>query len=167
MAHDGWNLISSAEEWFAPVAAMVGPDGAVWVDDWYNFIAQHNPTPAGFSVGRGAAYETSMRDHLRGRIYRISIAGAPPQKKRSLEERPGGLLEALAADNMFWRLHAQRLLVERGQKKWCRSSSRSCAIKSVDEIGTNGGALHALWTLQDSASSIPPRAMPIVRPWTR
>ena len=118
VARDGWNLISSAEEWFAPVAAMVGPDGAVWFADWYNFIAQHNPTPAGFSVGKGAAYETSMRDHLRGRIYRIVYQGRARRRRSDRCRRaiPRACSSALAADNMFWRLHAQRLLVERGQK---------------------------------------------------
>ena len=149
VARDGWNLISSAEEWFAPVAAMVGPDGAVWFADWYNFIAQHNPTPAGFSVGKGAAYETSMRDHLRGRIYRIVYRGAPAARKRSLSKTdPAGLLSALAADNMFWRLHAQRLIIERGQKDVVPQLIALARNQSVDEIGTNGGAFHALWTLQ-------------------
>ena len=107
---------------------MVGPDGAVWMADWYNFIAQHNPTPAGFSVGKGAAYETSMRDHQRGRIYRIVYKGAPPAKKRSLSKAdPAGLLDALAADNMFWRLHAQRLLVERGTERRRAAARRTCA----------------------------------------
>src|SRR5690349_18206026 len=149
VARDGWNLISSAEEWFAPVAAMVGPDGAVWFADWYNFIAQHNPTPPGFSVGKGAAYETSMRDHLRGRIYRVVYRGAPAAKKRVLSKNdPAGLVSALAADNMLWRLHAQRLLVERGQKDVVPQLLALVRNQSVDEIGTNGGAFHALWTLQ-------------------
>jgi putative membrane-bound dehydrogenase-like protein len=149
VARDGWNLISSAEEWFAPVAAMVGPDGAVWFADWYNFIAQHNPTPAGYSVGKGAAYETSMRDHLRGRIDRVVYRNAPTARKRSLSKNdPAGLLSALGADNMFWRLHAQRLLVERGQKDVVPQLVAMARNKAVDEIGTNGGALHALWTLQ-------------------
>ena len=149
VSRDGWNLISSAEEWFAPVAAMVGPDGAVWFADWYNFIAQHNPTPPGFSVGKGAAYETSMRDHLRGRIYRVVYRGAPAAKKRSLSKTdPAGLVSALAADNMFWRLQAQRLLVERGQKDVVPQLLALVRNQSVDEIGTNGGAFHALWTLQ-------------------
>ena len=148
VARDGWNLISSAEEWFAPVAAMVGPDGAVWFADWYNFIAQHNPTPQGYSTGKGAAYETSMRDHLRGRIYRVVYRGAPAAKKRSLSKNdPAGLLSALASDNMFWRLHAQRLLVERGQKDVVPQLVALARNQSVDEIGTNGGAFHALWTL--------------------
>lgn len=164
VARDGWNLISSAEEWFAPVAAMVGPDGAVWFADWYNFIAQHNPTPTGFSVGKGAAYETSMRDHLRGRIYRIVYRGAPAAKKRSLSKTDtAGLLSALAADNMFWRLQAQRLLVERGQKDVVPQLVALVRNQSVDEIGTNGGAFHALWTLQglgelNTTSSDPYRA---------
>jgi putative membrane-bound dehydrogenase-like protein len=149
VARDGWNLISSAEEWFAPVHAQVGPDGAVWFADWYNFIAQHNPTPPGYSAGKGAAYETSMRDHVRGRIYRIVYKGAPAAKKRSLSKSdPAGLVSALGADNMFWRLHAQRLLVERGQKDVVPQLVAMVRNQSVDEIGTNGGALHALWTLQ-------------------
>ena len=148
VTRDGWNLVSSAEEWFAPVASMVGPDGAVWMADWYNFIAQHNPTPAGFSVGKGAAYETSMRDHQRGRIYRIVYKGAPPAKKRSLSKAdPAGLLDALAADNMFWRLHAQRLLVERAQKDVVPQLVALVRNPSVDAVGVNGGAFHALWTL--------------------
>src|SRR5206468_3864224 len=55
---------------------------------------------------------------------------------------------ALAADNMFWRLHAQRLIVERGQKDVVPQLVALARNQSVDEIGTNGGALHALWTLQ-------------------
>ncbi|MCB0852399.1 MAG: ThuA domain-containing protein, partial [Bacteroidetes bacterium] len=43
---DAWNLLASADEWVSPVHAEVGPDGAVWVADWYNFIIQHNPTPS-------------------------------------------------------------------------------------------------------------------------
>jgi len=148
VARDGWNLIASAEEWFAPVAAQVGPDGSVWFADWYNFIAQHNPTPPGYSTGKGAAYETSMRDHLRGRIYRIVYKGAPPARKRSLSKSdPAGLMSALGSDNMFWRLHAQRLIVERKQKDVVPQLIALVRNQSVDEIGTNGGALHALWTL--------------------
>ncbi len=32
-----------------PIMAEVGPDGNVWVLDWYNYIIQHNPVPAGFN----------------------------------------------------------------------------------------------------------------------
>ena len=148
VTRDGWNLISSAEEWFAPVHAVVGPDGAVWIADWYNFIIQHNPTPQGYSNGRGNAYETSLRDKERGRIYRIAYKGATPAPRRSLSiDNPEGLVAALAADNMFWRLHGQRLLVERGQADVVPQLLALVRNTSVDDLGLNAGALHALWTL--------------------
>jgi uncharacterized protein len=148
VTRDGWNLLAGAEEWVAPVHAQVGPDGAVWVADWYNFISQHNPTPIGFSNGPGNAYETSMRDRHRGRIYRVVYRNAPPAARMSLSATdPAGLLRALASDNMLWRLHAQRLLVERGGKDVVPQLIGLVHNTSVDAIGTNGAALHALWTL--------------------
>ena len=148
VTRDGWNLLAGAEEWVAPVQAQVGPDGAVWVSDWYNFIAQHNPTPTGFSNGAGNAYETSMRDESRGRIYRVVYRNVPPAKKVTLSRtNPAGLVSALSSDNMMWRLHAQRLLVERGQKDVVPQLVALVRNKSVDELELNAGALHALWTL--------------------
>ena len=148
VARDGWNLAASAEEWFAPIHTQVGPDGAVWMIDWYNFIIQHNPTPASYSNGRGNAYETSMRDKYRGRIYRISYKGAPAQTRRSLSiGDANGLVAALASDNMLWRLHAQRLIIERGQKDIVSQLIALARNRSMDTLGINGGALHALWTL--------------------
>ena len=44
--------MASDDEWTAPIMAEVGPDGNVWVIDWYNFIVQHNPTPQGFRTGK-------------------------------------------------------------------------------------------------------------------
>ena len=86
VTRDGWNLAAGAEEWFAPVHTQVGPDGAVWFADWYNFIIQHNPTPPGFSNGPGNAYESSLRDHQ-----------PRPHLPRRLQERGGGA-EAVAVE---------------------------------------------------------------------
>jgi putative membrane-bound dehydrogenase-like protein len=148
VTRDGWNLLAGAEEWVAPVHAQVGPDGAVWVADWYNFISQHNPTPPGFSNGPGNAFETSLRDRQRGRIYRVVYKDAPPPARLSLsKDDPAGLVKALSSDNMLWRLHAQRLLVERGGKDFVPQLVALIGNTSVDTVGTNGAALHALWTL--------------------
>ena len=149
VTRDGWNLFAGAEEWVAPVHAQVGPDGAVWIADWYNFIAQHNPTPQGYSNGKGNAYETSLRDRLRGRIYRVAYKNATPAKRRSLSKNDAnGLIDALNSDNMFWRLTAQRLIVERGQKDVVPRLIDLTRNKTVDAVGTSGGAFHALWTLK-------------------
>ena len=149
VTRDGWNLMSGAEEWVAPVHAQVGPDGAVWVADWYNFIAQHNPTPHRLQQRQGER----LRDR-RCAITRAAgstasrIATRRRRSKWSLSKNdPAGLVAALSSDNMFWRLTAQRLLVERGQKDVVPQLLALVRNPAVDAIGINGGALHALWTL--------------------
>jgi uncharacterized protein len=113
------NLYSSGDAWSGPVFAETGPDGAVWICDWYNLIIQHNPTPrmasAGMDAktGKGAAYETPVRDTRHGRIYRIYPKGSPNDPKPALDpSKPETLISALGHDNQFWRMEAQRLLVE-------------------------------------------------------
>ncbi|MCU1376974.1 MAG: putative rane-bound dehydrogenase, partial [Actinomycetia bacterium] len=148
-SHNSWNLVASDDEWTAPIAAEVGPDGNVWMIDWYNFIVQHNPTPEGYKTGKGAAYEIPLRDKTHGRIYKIVAKnGKPSEQPKLSKDDPEGLVEALKNDNMFWRLHAQRLLVERGKADVSPELLKLVADKSVDGAGLNPGAIHALWTLK-------------------
>jgi putative membrane-bound dehydrogenase-like protein len=148
-ARDDFNFFASDDEWTAPIMAEVGPDGSVWMIDWYNYIVQHNPIPRGWVAGKGGAYETPLRDKQHGRIYRITWKDGKPSKKFDL----GGasnvtLLEALKSDNMFWRIQAQRLLVEHGDKSVIPALLKLAADTSVDEIGLNPTAIHALWAVQ-------------------
>jgi len=56
-------------------------------------------------------------------------------------------VKALADDNQFWRLTAQRLLVERAKNDVVPALIALAKDQSVDAIGLNGGVVHALWTL--------------------
>jgi len=150
VSKDGFNLMASTDEWMSPVYAEVGPDGAVWVADWQNFIIQHNPTPSQRSggydakTGVGGAHENPLRDHARGRIYRIVAKGAAPTKPVSLAGAPtAALVAALSSDTQVRRLTAQRLLVE-GQA-WDAAEALKALV-----LANDGGvaAIHALWTLQ-------------------
>ncbi len=113
--------------------------------DWYNYIVQHNPTPHGFQTGRGAAYETPLRDKTHGRIYRVVYKDARPSRPPALDpDRPDTLVAALANDNQFWRMHAQRLLVEHLKAGATPASDQVigslielASNKSVDAIGLN------------------------------
>ena len=97
-----------------------GSDGAVWFADWQNFIIQHNPTPSvdrgGYDAetGAGGAHENPLRDHSRGRIYRVVWDKAPaPAKIASLQNAStADLVKALGSDTQVTRLTAQRLLVD-------------------------------------------------------
>jgi putative membrane-bound dehydrogenase-like protein len=151
---DGWNMLVSADEWAGPVQADVGPDGAVWVTDWYDFIIQHNPTPtltsSGINAenGQGNAYINPLRDHERGRIYRIAYRKNDQKNKLKLDKDDlDGLVNALSNDNMFWRTHAQRLIVEKKDLSVLPALYKVVQNDQVDEIGINAPAIHALWTM--------------------
>ncbi|MDH4295657.1 MAG: ThuA domain-containing protein [Cyclobacteriaceae bacterium] len=146
---DGWNLFAGADEWVSPVEAKVGPDGAVWVLDWYNFIVQHNPTPTpdrgGYQAenGPGNAYQNPLRDKSHGRIWRVVNRDAKPYAPIQLSmERPQELVAALSNDNLFWRMTAQRLLVDRNDKDVLGE------LSTLVSSGNNDAAvIHALWTI--------------------
>lgn len=157
---DGWNFMASSDEWFGPVQAEVGPDGAVWIADWYNFIIQHNvfvpaQSPSEFIMpskdqphGPGNAFSSPMRDLNHGRVYRIVYKNGKksPALKLSKNDLPG-LIAALENDNMFWRMTAQRLLVESKNVSVAPELYKIINNQKVDEIGLNSPAIHALWTL--------------------
>jgi hypothetical protein len=171
-SRNAWNLLASDDEWTSPTMAEVGPDGNVWVIDWYNYIVQHNPTPAGFKTGKGAAYETELRDKKHGRIYRLVMkndarsgraGGVSPLIENPVGDKGGNqganaprspspekLVAALKHDNLLWRRHAQRLLVEQAPLIWGAAVVPVINLakdQTIDEFGHNAGVLHALWTL--------------------
>ena len=143
------NLFDSADAWSSPVFAETGPDGAVWICDWYNLIIQHNPTPSVASAGvdakngRGNAYETPLRDTRHGRIYRVYPSGTADDKNPGLDPAdPGTLIAALEHPNQFWRIEAQRLLVE------TRSATATAKLREIVNSGSAYAALHAFGALQ-------------------
>jgi putative membrane-bound dehydrogenase-like protein len=149
---DGFNLLASSDEWMSPIFADIGPDGAVWLIDFYSFIIQHNPTPSIQSAGihartgRGGAYQTEndLRDKSHGRIYRMVWKDAPKSSIKTLSHaKPAELVTALDSGNIFWRLTAQRLLVDNKLK------DAAPLLKKRLASGTGGeGAIHALWSLE-------------------
>ncbi|MDB6174119.1 MAG: rane-bound dehydrogenase protein [Chthoniobacteraceae bacterium] len=151
-ASDGFNLLASTDEWMSPIFADVGPDGAVWVIDFYSFIIQHNPTPnvrsAGVeaTTGQGGAYMTkeNLRDQVHGRIYRVVWKDGPKSSIKSLAgAKPDRLVEALDSGNQLWALTAQRLIVDN------KVIDAAPALKKRVTSGADGkGAIHALWALE-------------------
>jgi uncharacterized protein len=151
---NGGNLFAGADEWVAPVEAKVGPDGAVWVLDWYNFIVQHNPTPSpergGYAAvnGPGNAYQNPLRDKSHGRIWRVVYREADPYRPMELSrDEPQRLVDALSSDNHFWRMTAQRLLVETKNMEVLPDLYDLIRTTETDAQGQNLAATHALWVL--------------------
>jgi putative membrane-bound dehydrogenase-like protein len=142
------SMLASQDEWFSPIQSRVGPDGALWVLDWYNIVIQHNPTPEGAETGEGNAYINDLRDRQHARIYRIVNKDADHEQDVNLgDASPELLVQTLTNDNLFWRLTAQRLLVERAETDVVPQLIELIENEDVDELGLNPGALHAIWTL--------------------
>ena len=105
-------FLASTDPWFRPVNFYVGPDGALYVIDYYRARIEHpewtasefHKNPAQFTLGRD-----------RGRIYRIvpDAAPAPVAAPRLGTATDAALVDALSHDNLWWRRTAQRLLLDR------------------------------------------------------
>ena len=67
-------LLTSTHSAFRPVDLNVGPDGAIYVADWFNPIIGHYQ----------ASFRHPDRDKKRGRIWRISARGRPLDKPPAL-----------------------------------------------------------------------------------
>ena len=136
-------FLASTDAWFRPVNMYTGPDGALYVVDYYRQIIEHPEWMGEEVVKSGELYNGQDK----GRIYRITTtdAKAPDWTKglslgQSTNEQ---LVEYLSHPNLWWRLNAQRLLLDRGDK-----SITPELVKMAQNRGSPFGRLHALWTLE-------------------
>ena len=152
-AINGGNLFASFDQYTSPIQAKTGPDGQVWMLDWSNLIIQHNPTPSlargGFKShnGKGNAHWNPLRDKKHGRVYRI-VYGEDLKTNLDLSKADTKtLVSTLKNDNMFWRITAQRKIVQEKRKDAVPLLIELARDQSVDSTGLNPGVIHALWSL--------------------
>ena len=141
--HATKEFLASTDFRFRPVNMYVGPDGALYVVDYYRQIIEHPEWMGEEVIQSGTLYN----DMDKGRIYRITPANAPTAEwMKGLElgkATSEQLVEKLADKNSWWRMNAQRLLIDRGDK-----TAVPALIKMTANTGSALGRLHALWTLE-------------------
>ena len=97
-------LIRSTNTSFRPVDARFGPDGALYIADWYNPIIGHYQ----------ASFRHPDRDKTRGRIWRVTAKGRALTKPPSLAGAAiPHLLEQMKSPDRWTRHFAKRVLAER------------------------------------------------------
>ena len=100
-------LVKTNHKAFRPIDVQMGPDGAIYVADWYNPIIQHGEVD----------FRDPRRDHTHGRIWRITAknrpAVAPP---RLVDAADNALLDALKAPEDWTREQAHQVIKERGER---------------------------------------------------
>jgi putative membrane-bound dehydrogenase-like protein len=134
-------FLASSDRWFRPINLSVGPDGALYIVDMYREIIEDYSAIPRYLQQQYVESLINGRD--RGRIWRIR-AGDPEQARwpNLASASPGELVAELGSANVWRRLTAQRLLVERAERK---------AAPALEELVRHGqtpqARLHALYTL--------------------
>lgn len=135
-------FLSSTDAWSRPVNFYVGPDGALYVLDYYRKVIESPEWMSDEAIKAGGLYDGSDK----GRIYRItptSAKAADWMKGVSLGKSSShDLVKNLENKNYWWRINAQRLLVDKGDE------SVVPALSALLKDGSPLGKLHALWTLE-------------------
>ncbi|MEO7314993.1 MAG: PVC-type heme-binding CxxCH protein, partial [Ginsengibacter sp.] len=135
-------FLATTDTWFRPASLSSGPDGYLYVIDMYR---QHIETPMSIPEDLQKDMDFDAGNKY-GRIYRIVPKNAGPYKNVTHDLKNTSsidLVPFLSNQNRFWRLQAQRLLLERQDKS---------VIPAVRALFTESGdartRLHALYVLE-------------------
>ena len=136
-------FLASTDAKFRPVNLYVGPDGSLYVVDYYRKIIEHPEWMGEEVIKSGELYS----DKDKGRIYRISPTDAKAAdwiKGLKLGDAPlDTLVKMLDHPNHWWRQNAQRLIIDRADKK-----AVALLVQMAADQSSPMGRLHALWTLE-------------------
>jgi putative heme-binding domain-containing protein len=147
LANDAWSQILNLQ---------YGPDGQMYMIDWYDKNQCHHHNADG-------------HDRSNGRIFKVSYQGAQPVRVDLTQKTDAELIELLLDKNDWYVRHARRLLQERGKNSKLHEPLARLAFEHADETRRLRGlwALHAVGGLSEANIS---RGLsndsPYVRAWT-
>jgi putative heme-binding domain-containing protein len=129
------DLVTCDDPWFRPVDLQMGPDGALYIADFYNRIIGHYEVPL----------DHPGRDRERGRIWRV----VPTGNKTTLREcdlsktDAAGLIAATASSNLTLRMNAMNQIVDHIGADAIPALKEAIGSRSSDP----NQVVHALWAL--------------------
>ena len=135
-------FLASSDPWFHPVFLATGPDGGLYVADFYRQYVEHPRYVASETARTQTEWQ---RGKERGRIWRIGRAhsAATAPAPRLSEATTAELVAALDHPNGWHRDTAQRLLIERADPESIRLLE-----DAFPGAASAQGKLHTAWTLQ-------------------
>ncbi len=128
-------FLASTDPWFRPVNFYAGPDGALYLLDYYRLVVEH---PEWMSPNQSQPKDLNAGND-RGRIYRLTPPGFAASKfdwpdKATSDQLAAQLSHPLA----WWRRTAQRLLMDR----------RPQTPNLFATAASPEGRVHGLWTME-------------------
>lgn len=167
------DIVTCDDGWFRPVDLVVGPDGALYIADFYNCMIGHYEVPL----------DHPRRDRTRGRIWRVFYKGTDGQAPapRSLPDftqmKTDDVIRELGDTNLAVRTLATNWLVEEVQttsadkQQFLRSETATKLRQAIKAPDTKPELrAHGLWVLErlgdlsiDSVSALAADSSPLVR----
>ncbi|MCH7989377.1 MAG: c-type cytochrome, partial [Planctomycetes bacterium] len=132
-------LIRSSSDSFRPVDLKVGPDGAVYILDWYNPLIGHMQH----------SFRDSRRDKSHGRVWRVTYKSRPLVKRPDLKERPlPELLDHLKDPEDWTRHQVKRVISVRDPQEVSAALNTWVAALDPNAEQFDHHRLEALWSFQ-------------------
>lgn len=127
------DFIKSEDPWFRPVNVKLGPDGALYVADFYNAIIGHYEVPLNHP----------KRDKHRGRIWRITYKGRKNDRSDLTAMSTEELIAKMDADNLPVRMAATDQITDR-----IGSGAIEALKKTLADPNTSSRQyIHSMWAL--------------------
>lgn len=130
------DLLSCADSMFRPVALTFGPDGCLYITDWYNRIISHNEI----------ARDHPARDKERGRIWRVRHRSQTLATVPDMTRVPTADLPAHLQADRSWEMRAAWHQI--GERKAVELIPALTQILTDAKAGTDT-RIHALWSLEE------------------
>ena len=130
------DVLASNHRAFRPIDVRVGPNGALYIADWYNPIIQHGEVD----------FRDERRDHVHGRIWMLTAKGRPLSESPNFTKATvPELLEQLKSDRRWNRHFAKQELRARGAAQVTPALDEWTSKLAKEDAGYAHHLLEASW----------------------
>lgn len=141
------DLLQSSHVSFRPIDIVMGPDGAIYVADWYSPIIQHGEVD----------FRDKRRDQVHGRIWRITAKGRPLEERIAYTQHSvPELIELLKSDAAWVRTNAKQELKLRDEIEVQEALLRWLEELDRKDPESERHQLEALWAYQTTSTKRSP-----------
>jgi hypothetical protein len=123
------DFIVSEDKWFRGLSPQYGPDGSVFINDWYDKVPCHQ--------------QRDYTDRSNGRIYKVTTDKVKPVHVDLAKATDAELVQYQLHPNDWYVRHARRILQERGLKPESVTALEDILFNNPDDTRQ----LRALWAL--------------------
>ena len=138
VGHHGADLLLSNDRWFRGINLRTGPDGSVYLIDWYDKNACHRRTP-------------EIWDRSNGRIYNVAY-GVPNRRVVNLNSMSDSELVALHTETNDWFVRTARRVLQHRATQQSLEPNAVASLVALLNSNDDTRVLRAAWTLHATSN---------------